>query len=76
MDEEFHIIILFTPRGVWCKEKSVHHPFRQMPISQQLDFNLVKPSNAIFSFDIHHAEFIVKKFLVVVGIEYFDFGDW
>jgi len=45
-----------------------------VPISQQLDFNLVKPSFAVFGFDIHHAQFIVQKFLVVVGIENLRFG--
>jgi len=52
----------------------VNHPFRQMPIGQQLDFDLVKPSFAVLGFDIHHAQFIVQKFLVVVGIEDFRFG--
>ena len=32
----------------------VDYPFRQMPIAQQLDFNLVKPSFAVLGFDIDH----------------------
>jgi hypothetical protein len=31
-----------------------------------LDFNLVWPSPAILGFDIHYAEFIIQKLLVVV----------
>ena len=74
MDVKFHIIIFFTPRIAWCKENSINHPLRQMPVGQQLDFNLVKPSFAVLGFDIHHAQFIDQKFLAVAGSEYFRVG--
>ncbi len=55
---------------------SVNHPLRQMAVGQQLDFNLAKPACAVFGLDIHHAEFVVEKLLVVVRVEYLHLGDW
>ncbi len=44
-------------------------------MAEELDFDLVEIAVLVTRFDIDDAEFVVKEFFVVVGVEDLDFGD-
>jgi hypothetical protein len=47
----------------------------QVAVGEELDFDLVQAAELVARLDVDDAEFVVEEFLVVVGVEDFDFGD-